>query len=217
MQNAVALRVAMNKRQERQSVLVSEIKRIKNAIGQSENQLKWDTAQALGRKVRTLQDEEESLQKSLNVYQATLKNFQVKTSISSAFQSSSKEDVNLSVDQEKSNNKPFEASYNVNDLLTKNIQIEALNEDTVQLLKEVENDIRVIQTSSKSLLEKVSRCRMQLQESSRLNELLHKKIQFDLEIDAELKELKKIQFDLGIDTELEELKKALDLLVTEPI
>ena len=217
MQNAVALRVAMNKMQERQSVLVSEIKRIKNAIGQSENQLKWDTAQALGRKVRTLQDEEESLQKSLNVYQATLKNFQVKTSISSAFQSSSKEDVNLSVDQEKSNNKPFEASYNVNDLLTKNIQIEALNEDTVQLLKEVENDIRVIQTSSKSLLEKVSRCRMQLQESSRLNELLHKKIQFDLEIDAELKELKKVQFDLGIDTELEELKKALDLLVTEPI
>ena len=217
MQNAVALRVAMNKMQERQSVLVSEIKRIKNAIGQSENQLKWDTAQALGRKVRILQDEEESLQKSLNVYQATLKNFQVKTSISSAFQSSSKEDVNLSVDQEKSNNKPFEASYNVNDLLTKNIQIEALNEDTVQLLKEVENEVRVIQTSSKSLLEKVSRCRAQLQESSRLNELLHKKIQFDLEIDAELKELKKVQFDLGIDTELEELKKALDLLVTEPI
>ena len=191
MQSAVTLKIAMNKMQERQSVLVSKIERIERSISQAEKQLEWDAVRALKRQILPLQDEKESLQESLNVYETTLKNFQVKISNSSVNQSSSKENLRSLVNQEESKNEHFNASCNVSDLLTKNIQIEALNTNTVKLLDEIENDIRVIQNSSKSLIGKISQCRTQLQESSRLSAILHRKVQFDLETDEELEELQK--------------------------
>ena len=191
MQSEITLKLAVSKMQEREATLVLGIKKLEKLVEQAESELNWDTVDNFKKRLLALKNERLSLQKSLAVYQSTLHDFQVSQSPRLDIEFSPRQDPKPSIKKEVVNLEYTDSPSSASDIIKNNIQIKSVNQNTIKLLTEIENDMKIIQNTSKILIDKVLRCKLQIQESSRLNELLDKKMQVDLEIDTELEDLRK--------------------------
>ena len=191
MQSEITLKLAVSKMQEREATLVLGIKKLEKLVAQAESELNWDTVDNFKKRLLALKNERLSLQKSLAVYQSTLHDFQVSQSPRLDIEFSPRQDPKPSIKKEVVNLEYTDSPSSASDIIKNNIQIKSVNQNTIKLLTEIENDMKIIQNTSKILIDKVLRCKLQIQESSRLNELLDKKMQVDLEIDTELEDLRK--------------------------
>ena len=191
MQSEITLKLAVSKMQEREATLVLGIKKLEKLVEQAESELNWDTVDNFKKRLLALKNERLSLQKSLAVYQSTLHDFQVSQSPRLDIEFSHRQDPKPSIKKEVVNLEYTDSPSSASDIIKNNIQIKSVNQNTIKLLTEIENDMKIIQNTSKILIDKVLRCKLQIQESSRLNELLDKKMQVDLEIDTELEDLRK--------------------------
>ena len=191
MQSEITLKLAVSKMQEREATLVLGIKKLEKLVEQAESELNWDTVDNFKKRLLALKNERLSLQKSLAVYQSTLHDFQVSQSPRLDIEFSPRQDPKPSIKKEVVNLEYTDSPSSASDIIKNNIQIKSVNQNTIKLLTEIENDMKIIHNTSKILIDKVLRCKLQIQESSRLNELLDKKMQVDLEIDTELEDLRK--------------------------
>lgn len=191
MQSEITLKLAVSKMQEREATLVLGIKKLEKLVEQAESELNWDTVDNFKKRLLALKNERLSLQKSLAVYQSTLHDFQVSRSPRLDIEFSPRQDPKPSIKKEVVNLEYTYSPSSASDIIKNNIQIKSINQNTIKLLTEIENDMKIIQDTSKILIDKVLQCKLQIQESSRLNELLDKKMQVDLEIDTELEDLRK--------------------------